>query len=76
MSGSLTDDVPGTRQSRELDLRRGRRAKALRSGFVVGALGPLTVVPLYLVINHLQSLGKSAAAIGMASMHMSRMGVY
>lgn len=55
---------------------RPSRAGAVRSGLVVAALGVLTTLPFYLIIAHLQSQGRSAAAIGMSSMPMSDMSVY
>lgn len=58
------------------DTRRARRARALRSGAIVAGLGALTVLPLYAVIFRLQARDHSAAAIGMASMHMNRMSVF
>ena len=54
----------------------GRRRAALRSGLVIAGLGILTVLPFYLWLYSLQSADQSAAAIGMSSMHMNRMGVF
>jgi len=54
----------------------GRRQAALRSGLVIAGLGILTVLPFYLWLYSLQSADQSAAAIGMSSMHMNRMGVF
>ncbi len=39
-------------------------------------LGILTFLPFYIWIYNLQAQNKSAAAIGMASMHMNRMGIF
>jgi DMSO/TMAO reductase YedYZ heme-binding membrane subunit len=56
--------------------RRERRARAIRSGAIVAGLGALTVLPIYALIYRLQANDDSAAAIGMASMHMNNMSVY
>jgi DMSO/TMAO reductase YedYZ heme-binding membrane subunit len=49
---------------------------AVRSGVIIGLLGFLSVVPFYVWIHDLQVEGRSAAALGMASMHMDRMNVF
>ncbi len=49
---------------------------ALRSGVIIAALGFLTTLPFYVWIHDLQAKDRSAAAIGMASMHMNRMHVF
>ena len=55
---------------------QARSDSAFRSGAIIGLLGFLTVVPFYIWIHNLQAKDKSAAAIGMASMHMNRMHVF
>jgi hypothetical protein len=63
------------RESRSTGAQRGRK-RSLRSAAIIGLLGALTVIPIYVVIYLLQSHGRSAASISMASMHMNRMGVF
>ena len=48
----------------------GARRRALVSGVCVGAAGVVSTGVLYLLIRHQQSLGRSAAALAMSSMHM------
>src|SRR5579872_1071586 len=47
--------------------------RALVSGLLVAAAGLASTALLYLFIAHLQSQGRSAAALGMADMHMNNM---
>jgi sulfoxide reductase heme-binding subunit YedZ len=56
--------------------RRAYRARAARSAVLVAGLGVASMLPFYVVIYHLQAQGRSAAAVGMSSMHMEQMGVY
>ena len=53
-----------------------QRSSGLLSGMVVTGLCLLTFLPLYIWIYHLQSLGKSPAALGMPSMHMYHMNIF
>jgi methionine sulfoxide reductase heme-binding subunit len=72
VSSSVSDVRPGTGAGRG----SRRRVRALRSAAVVAVLGVASVVPFYVVIYHLQAADRSAAALGMASMHMDRIDVY
>lgn len=47
-----------------------------RHAALIAGLGLCTVIPFYAWLANLQSQGRSAAAIDMASMHMDRMGVF
>jgi len=55
---------------------RATTGTGVRSGVIIGLLGFLSVVPFYLWIHDLQAKDQSAAAIGMASMHLDRMNVF
>lgn len=52
------------------------RTGALRSAVLVAVSGGLTTLPFYVLLQHQQEQGRSAAALGMASMHMERMDVF
>lgn len=53
--------------------KRANHLLSLRMSLIVTGLGFLTFLPLYVWIYRLQSVGQSAAALRMPSMHMEKM---
>ena len=62
--------------SEQRNRRAIRRRNGVRSALVIAGLGVATFLPLYLWLLALQADDRSAAAIGMSSMHMDRLGVF
>src|SRR5579875_2650504 len=54
----------------------GAEMSARRQAVLTAGLAVCTVIPFYAWLAGLQARGRSAAAVGMANMHMNRMGVF